>query len=445
MSWNNKVVWSEGMFLKAQHFQQQDRYTERLVKQRIEGVRSYPWGIRNLQINLSLLGTGKFAVINCSGVFEDGTPFVIAEDLNPPTPLDLPAVLNDTIIYLCLPIQQPQTPEIEISESLFVSSTRYVASNEDAVDYINGSNGVANIRTASLRLKFMLETEDRSAFHSLGLIRIKEIGADKRATIDTNYIPPLLACSQSPILQEFTNEILAMLRHRANSLAQRVSGSGNQGVAEIADFLLLQLVNKVEPGIKHISKLPYLHPEYYYQLLVQLAGELSTFTAPSKRPDEFAIYKHDDLEPVFQSVMIALRRSLSAVVEQAAVQIPLQQRKYGIYVGEIIDKTLLNNSAFILIIKAALREEEIRRSIPSLIKIGSVEQIRALVNVQLPGVTVRPLATAPRQLPFYAGGVYFELDTMNPAWKDLNDSGGIAIHLSGDYPDLTMELWAIRQ
>ncbi len=242
MSWNNKVVWSEGMFLKAQHFQQQDRYTERLVKQRIEGVRSYPWGIRNLQINLSLLGTGKFAVINCSGVFEDGTPFVIAEDLNPPTPLDLPAVLNDTIIYLCLPIQQPQTPEIEISESSFVSSTRYVASNEDAVDYINGSNGIANIRTASLRLKFMLETEDRSAFHSLGLIRIKEIGADKRAIIDTNYIPPLLACSQSPILQEFTNEILAMLRHRADSLAQRVSGSGNQGVAEIADFLLLQLV-----------------------------------------------------------------------------------------------------------------------------------------------------------------------------------------------------------
>ena len=143
--------------------------------------------------------------------------------------------------------------------------------------------------------------------------------------------------------------------------------------------------------------------------------------------------------------MIALRRSLSAVVEQAAIQIPLQQRKYGIYVGEIIDKTLLNNSAFILIIKAALREEEIRRSIPSLIKIGSVEQIRALVNVQLPGVTVRPLATAPRQLPFYAGGVYFELDTMNPAWKDLNDSGGIALHLSGNYPDLTMELWAIRQ
>ncbi|MCP6146127.1 hypothetical protein, partial [Pseudomonas aeruginosa] len=26
MSWNNRVVWSEGMFLRPQHFQQHDRY-----------------------------------------------------------------------------------------------------------------------------------------------------------------------------------------------------------------------------------------------------------------------------------------------------------------------------------------------------------------------------------------------------------------------------------
>ena len=33
MSWYSKVVWSEGMFLRPQHFQQQDRYLEALVRQ----------------------------------------------------------------------------------------------------------------------------------------------------------------------------------------------------------------------------------------------------------------------------------------------------------------------------------------------------------------------------------------------------------------------------
>ena len=77
--------------------------------------------------------------------------------------------------------------------------------------------------------------------------------------------------------------------------------------------------------------------------------------------------------------------------------------------------------------------------------IGSVEQIRTLVNVQLPGITVHPLAATPRQLPFYAGGVYFELDTASPSWKELSESGGIALHLSGEYPGLVMDLWAVRQ
>ena len=34
MSWNNRVVWSEGMFVATQHFQQHDRYLENLIDAR---------------------------------------------------------------------------------------------------------------------------------------------------------------------------------------------------------------------------------------------------------------------------------------------------------------------------------------------------------------------------------------------------------------------------
>jgi len=29
-------------------------------------------------------------------------------------------------------------------------------------------------------------------------------------------------------------------------------------------------------------------------------------------------------------------------------------------------------------------------------------------------------------------------------WKQLENSGGMALHVAGDFPDLTLELWAIR-
>jgi type VI secretion system protein ImpJ len=57
---------------------------------------------------------------------------------------------------------------------------------------------------------------------------------------------------------------------------------------------------------------------------------------------------------------------------------------------------------------------------------------------------MRPLPVAPRQIPYHAGVVYFQLDADSPYWGKLSTSGGLAVHVSGDYPGLTMELWAIR-
>ena len=39
-----------------------------------------------------------------------------------------------------------------------------------------------------------------------------------------------------------------------------------------------------------------------------------------------------------------------------------------------------------------------------------------MIAMQLPGVALRSLPTAPRQLPFYAGATYFELDRNSPQY-----------------------------
>ena len=444
MSDNSKVVWSEGMFLRAQHFQQQDRYVERLVRRRVEGVAPYAWGFRTLALNTNLLGLGKFAIDSCDGVFEDGTPFSVPSDDAHPQPLELPPALTNTVVYLCIPILLRGAPEIDV-ENQFNASARFMSEEQDVVDAISGSQAVSRVRVARLRLSLMLEHEDRSGYYCLGVARILEVGADRRVQLDTNYIPPCLHASVSPALTGFHSEVQAMLHHRGQALAPRVTGSTSHGVAEIADFLMLQLVNRTEPMLAHLGSLPTLHPERLYEALLELAGELSTFTTTTKRPQELPPYRHDDLEATYGHLMPVLRALLSAVLEQAAVQIPLQDRKYGIRVGSIADRTLLAGAVFVLIVKASMSGEAVRRTLPALVKIGPVEQIRDLVNAQLPGIRVQPLAVAPRQIPYLAGAVYFQLESDNPIWKQLSMSGGIAIHLAGDFPDVSMELWAIRR
>ena len=107
MSWNNKIVWSEGLFIRPQHFQQSDRYFEKQLRSRVRGLRPYSWGVTELKLNLDMLALGKFAIDVARGVLEDGTPFSIPDEADHPPPLDVPENTRNSVIYLALPGYQP--------------------------------------------------------------------------------------------------------------------------------------------------------------------------------------------------------------------------------------------------------------------------------------------------------------------------------------------------
>ena len=61
--YSRKVVWSEGMFLRPQHFQQQERYLEFFSHARALSAEPYFWGFRELLLDLEALALGKIALI----------------------------------------------------------------------------------------------------------------------------------------------------------------------------------------------------------------------------------------------------------------------------------------------------------------------------------------------------------------------------------------------
>jgi type VI secretion system protein ImpJ len=443
MSWDNKVIWSEGLFLRPQHFQQADRYFEKLVRSRVAPLRPFPWGITELKLNRDMLSLGKFAIQEARGVLEDGTPFSIPDEADHPVPLDIAENTRNSIVYLALPGYQPGAPESAAADAV-ESAARFAAHEQEIGDSSTVSRATAGIEIGKLRLRLVPEGADRAGLICLGLARITEIRADKQIILDETFIPPTLDCAAAKNLSGFIAEIQGLLHHRGEALGGRVADSGTKGVAEIADFMLLQVVNRWEPLFAHLVAAQHVHPETFYGAALQLAGELATFTSAGKRPQAFPLYRHEDLAATFAPVMRAIRQSLSAVLEQTAVPIPLQQRKYGVHVAPLQDKTLITTASFVLSVKASIEIEQLRRSYPNQVKIGPVENIRELVNSALPGIGLRPLPVAPRQIPYHVGVVYFELDRASPYWKAMQTSGGLALHVAGDFPGLEMEMWAIR-
>ena len=75
MSWNNRVVWSEGQFLLPQMFQQQERYLEHVIHHRSLPLSPFFWGFSQYDIDGEALNIGKLVLKEAAGIFVDGTPF----------------------------------------------------------------------------------------------------------------------------------------------------------------------------------------------------------------------------------------------------------------------------------------------------------------------------------------------------------------------------------
>lgn len=441
MSFKDKVIWSQGLFVQPQHFQQQSRFVEAIVTDRCDKMRSYDWGVSELRFDDELLAQGKLRIARCKGRFPDSTPFTIAETDRKPGLRDI-AEIQNAEVFLCLPLKRLGSTEIEFGAAE-EGIVREIAEEIEVRDSISGASGSARLHVAKLNLRLMLEHENRSEYTSLGVARIVERRPDGQIVLDTNYVPAALTLLAAPKIKRHLEEIIALLNHRAEALAHRVS-DGSTSAAEVSDFLFLQAINRYLPLLDHLSAAPAVHPEDLYRLLVQIAGEFATFTRTGRRPASIAPYDHDNLQATYQNILVEMRQALSIILEQNVSQLPVQARKFGVYVAQISDPTLVRHANFILAAKASVSDEVLRRQLPMQMKIGPVEKIRDLVNLQLPGVAFRAMPAAPRQLPYHAGYTYFELDRNSELWSSLYNSGGFAFHCGGDFPNLELELWAIK-
>jgi type VI secretion system protein ImpJ len=432
MSWDSKVLWTEGLFLQPHHFQQSDRYTEALVTGLARRLTPYGWGVTTLEIDEAALKVGQFAIKSGAGLTHDGVVFRVPQtDAHPPA-LEVPSSVKDCVVYLSVPQRRQGASEVDLSGA-------------EITDTMSQDRKPVTLGVGKLRLQFALAVDDLADKLTIPIARIIEVRPDKEIILDGGFMPSCLDIRAAIPLSAFIRELEGLLAHRMTALSGRLSEAGStRAVAELQDFLLLMVINRALPLIRHLGTIENLHPTMAYAECITLAGELSTFMAADKRAPEFPAYQHDDLARSFAPVIRTLRQYLSSVLEQSAVSIPLEPRKYGISVGVIADRKLLSTAGFVLAVTADIPDEQVRRHFAGQAKIGPVEEIRQLVNSALPGIGLRPLPVAPRQIPYHAGVVYFQLDADSPYWGKMTTSGGVAVHISGDYPGLAMELWAIR-
>ena len=444
---SEKVVWMEGMAVSPVHFQQQDRHTDMQMRTRATVLCRYAWGFTEFLIDEQNLSLGKLVLAKAKGILPDGTLFEIGHGRDALV-LDIASGMTDKRVMLALPMSFEGALESRDKDTLGLS-TRCIRVPETIRDnnaYKNRSGGEADILCGRLDLRLMFEEDtDIKGFITMPIAQIVECRQDSSIVLDKDFSPTFLHLTASPTLSGYLREIVGLLNHRGDHLANRISNSGQTGTAEIADFLLIQCINRREPVFRHMENNPALHPEDFYCLLLALVGELSTFVEGGKRPRDLPTYDHGVQYLSFTQLMEQARYALSMVLEQHAVLLTLQPRKDNVSYAPIHDKKLLGTAVFVLVAQADMDQEQLRALLPRQIKIGTPENIRELANSHLPGVKIQPLPVAPRQIPFHAGKSYFQLEFSSKQRAQFETSTGCAVHVSGTFPGLQLQLWAIKE
>lgn len=441
----NKVIWQEGLFVKPQHFQQLQRYNDYVLQNRLQALSTINWGFTELDIDETQLKHGKISLNKASGCLSDGTVFSIPDQDIIPVPLLINDLKNSASrdIYLALPIISDVINEVEGMHSAGQTSGRYRINYSDVRDLHTNEGDACALGLAQLLPRLMSGAEDLSAWVAIPLCRIRERHANGMLELDPDFIPGSMTVHASHALTRYLSEITSSIANRAEELAKRIGSPSQQGIADVAEFMMLQMFNRNQTKFAHRSALARLHPEDFYLDLISLYGELVTFTEETRLPEKLGFYQQEDLTATFNQVMPLLRKALSTVLAPRAMNLPLTFMD-GIYVAVVNDSNLLKTATFVLAVKSQIPHETLHRQFVQQSKISSVEKIRNVVSVQVPGVQLVPLSTAPRQIPYHANYVYFTLDKNSLAWNEILRHNGIALHVSGNFPELDLQLWAIR-
>ncbi|MQQ10641.1 type VI secretion system baseplate subunit TssK [Epibacterium sp. SM1979] len=444
MSRFSKVVWKEGLFLKPQHFQQSDRYFEKhLAFGRSEmGAQSFPWGIAEAEFDGGQLRQGRLELQRVSGCFRDGTIFSAPDVDILPTEIAVPEGSQGKTIWLVLPNLSQNGQDIGDITS---EGTRYYVSEEaEVTDNARASRNQETLEIAAPRLELMLRATAPEGYQSLELGQVAEVRDGTVVALDQTMPPTGMSISCHRAYESYLSAVIGAVEARVEVLERYAADPSSAGGMQGKDYLMLMVLNRNLPLLRHLQTLPVVHPERLYSVLIALAGELVSFEDRERRVRDYGRYRHERPKETFLPVVDDIRRFLSRDVGRA-IRLPLEDRKDNRFGAIVEDASLFSNAAFIIEVKADLPLTQVQQQFPQFCKVGPASRMREIIVNNMPGLPIVHQPTPPAQIRHVTGHVYFLIDKSSPLWREFSTLPAIGLQIAGAWPGLALELWAIPE
>ncbi|CAA0084115.1 Uncharacterised protein [BD1-7 clade bacterium] len=434
-----RVVWSEGMFISPQHFQQQERYLLTQFRRFNELAQAHQYGLSYLELDTDAMAIGKIGVRYAEGVFADGTPFHLRQALM----LNIPEDTKDSLVYLTLPVHR--TGRVDVGEEN--EERRFKRAEAEIFDSSRSSSEPLSMAVAELNIKLQLEDEQFEDYTSIPIVLIKEYNNDQ-LVIDRTFIPPCLTYKVSQFLDESIKDLLSQMQARATAIARRLTeeSSGKSFRALVEDDRWIQAIGRWLPLLRHWSEQIGTPPQKLYEGMLQMVGEFHALNA--KLPPEYPTWNNRNLYQTFSPILADLRLLLREIEVESVSVLQWDSSlfdKRRLLRTQVADRKLYQSRRFILSVTSSLGAVQTAHQFPLVSKMAGQNHIAEIVRNALSGIELRPLSVAPAEIKSAPNASYFEIDTASPFWKKLIEEDDLlALHVDSQLGDVDVELYLIR-
>jgi type VI secretion system protein ImpJ len=424
-----RVVWSEGLFLRTQHFQQQDRFAEALVRGALRASHLQAWGFWSLALDEAALQSGRIGLAEASGVFPDGTPFDIGADTLPPEAVALRREGAAGLVRLGIPAETPGVPTVEPAHAA-PGGARWRGALLPVRDVVQGGPETADVELARLVPRLFLPGEDTAGYVTMPVARAEGLAADGSVQLASTFLAPALRTAAVPWYAAFAHEVATGLDRIAEAHGSMVRGTAGSGVTNL---LTLELANAARPRVTHMAEQNLYHPSDLYLELAGLAGRMATYGSSSRRMGHLAPYVHENPEPAFMALADTLRSLLLSLrhVEPKSRALTVAVHSPNIWMVRIDNPEILRSSRIVLRVGADMSEAMLRRIFVDQATVGAVDEFEKLWLSRLRGIPLKPLHSQPREIPYDGDRLCLELDRKSEHWAQILASPGFYVGISG--------------
>ncbi len=442
----SKVLWGEGLFLRPQHFQQQDRYHEQRLNDAILAANPYAWGVLKLEVDRDALASGSLRLLELGLRFPDGeTVRAPAEDVLPP-PIDLnqlPPGQQSVTFYAALPAFKPFGANFS-PPGQTGNVARFAQDNRDTPDLYTGA-ARAELAYLTKDVRLVSEFDPRDSYASFALLRLRR-GGTGGYELDPSFVAPSLSLQAAPAL-------LLQLRRLVDALQAKVGAlyghhhEPSRNVIEfrsgdMSSFWLLHTASSAYASLSHYFHHPALHPERLFAQLLGIAGALMTFSKSWSLSD-LPAYSHDDPGPAFAQLHQIVRDLLDTVISAKYFAIALNEIKPSYHHGKLDSGKIDDKTAFYLAVSAAMPAVELVEVVPLRFKVGAPDDVDKFVLSAMPGVRLQHAPQVPAAVPVRPDTCYFTIEAKGPMYERMLQAQSISIYTPAGMQDLKLELVAI--